>query len=75
MKWWQLRKRDADLERELRADLELEEQEQREKGLSPDEARREARRAFGNTTLITKNDTHSANVSHRHGPRSITRGA
>jgi predicted permease len=59
MKWWQLRKRDADLERELRADLELEEQEQREKGLSPDEARREARRAFGNTTLI-KEQTHEA---------------
>ena len=59
MKWWQLRKRDADLERELRADLELEEEEQREKGLSPDEARREARRAFGNTTLI-KEQTHEA---------------
>src|SRR4051812_28323272 len=25
MRWWQLRKRDADLERELRSDLELEE--------------------------------------------------
>jgi predicted permease len=59
MKWWQLRKRDADLERELRADLELEEEERREKGLSPDEARREARRAFGNTTLI-KEQTHEA---------------
>jgi hypothetical protein len=57
MKWWQLRKRDADLERELRADLELEEEERREEGLSPDEARREARRAFGNTTLI-KEQTH-----------------
>jgi predicted permease len=59
MRWWQLRKRDADLERELRADLELEEEEGREKGLSPDEARREARRAFGNTTLI-KEQTHEA---------------
>jgi predicted permease len=59
MKWWQLRKRDADLERELRADLELEEEERREQGLSPDEARREARRAFGNTTLI-KEQTHEA---------------
>jgi predicted permease len=59
MKWWQLRKRDADLERELRADLELEEEEGREKGLSPEEARREARRAFGNTTLI-KEQTHEA---------------
>jgi hypothetical protein len=26
MKWWQLKKRDADLERELRSDLELEEE-------------------------------------------------
>jgi hypothetical protein len=32
MKWWQIRKRNADLERELRADLELEEEEQRERG-------------------------------------------
>jgi hypothetical protein len=31
MRWWQLKKRDADLERELRSDLELEEEEQREK--------------------------------------------
>ena len=28
MRWWQRRKRDADLERELRSDLELEEEEQ-----------------------------------------------
>jgi hypothetical protein len=34
MKWWQIRKRDADLERELRSDLELEEEEQREGGIS-----------------------------------------
>lgn len=52
MKWWQLKKQHADLERELRSDLELEEQEQRENGLPPEEARRAARRAFGNTTLI-----------------------
>jgi predicted permease len=52
MKWWQVRKRDADLERELHADLELEEEEQLERGLSMDEARYAARRAFGNTTLI-----------------------
>ena len=59
MKWWQLKKRDADLERELRSDLELEEEEQRENGLSPEEARYAARRAFGNTTLI-KEQTHEA---------------
>ena len=52
MRWWQIRKRDADLERELKSDLELEEEEQREHGLSPGEARRAALRAFGNPTLI-----------------------
>ena len=52
MKWWQIKKRDADLERELRSDLELEEEEQRESGLPPEEARYAARRAFGNPTLI-----------------------
>ncbi len=59
MKWWQLTKRDADLERELRSDLELEEEEQRERGLSPEEASYAARRAFGNWTLI-KEKTHEA---------------
>jgi putative ABC transport system permease protein len=58
MKWWQqLKKRDTDLEKELRSDLELEEEEQRERGLSPNEARYAARRAFGNTTLI-REQTH-----------------
>jgi predicted permease len=52
MKWWQIRKRNADLEREIRSDLELEEEEQRERGLPPDEARYAARRAFGNIPLI-----------------------
>jgi putative ABC transport system permease protein len=50
--WWQLQKRDADLERELRSDLELEEEEQRESGISEGEARYAALRAFGNPTLI-----------------------
>ena len=59
MKWWQVRKRDADLERELRSDLELEEEEQRDSGASPEEARYAARRAFGNTALI-KEQTHEA---------------
>src|SRR6266436_902844 len=49
---WQSRKRDADLERELRSDLELEEEEQREDGLSPGEARYAALRAFGNPALV-----------------------
>ena len=52
MRWWQIRKRNADLERELQCALELEEEEQRERGLSPEGARFAARRAFGNATLI-----------------------
>ncbi|HET6218833.1 MAG TPA: ABC transporter permease [Acidobacteriaceae bacterium] len=52
MRWWQIKKRDADLERELQSDLELEEEEQRECGLSPEQSRRAALRAFGNPTLI-----------------------
>ena len=52
MRWWKIGKRDADLERELRSDLDLEEEEQRERGLSPEEAHYGAQRAFGNTTLI-----------------------
>jgi predicted permease len=52
MKWWQIRQRDEELERELQSDLELEEEEQRENGLPAEEARYAARRAFGNPTLI-----------------------
>jgi macrolide transport system ATP-binding/permease protein len=57
MRPWQIKKRNADLERELRADLELEEEEQRERGLAPDEARYAALRAFGNPTSI-RQQTH-----------------
>lgn len=56
--WWQIRKRDADLERELQSDLELEEEEQRDRGLSSEEARYAALRAFGNPTLI-REQTHA----------------
>ncbi len=59
MKWWQIRKRDADLQRELQLAIELEEEELRENGLSAEEARYEARRAFGNMTLI-REQTHEA---------------
>lgn len=59
MRWWQIGKRNADLERELRSDLELEQDEQREHGLPPEEARFAARRAFGNTALIRER-THEA---------------
>lgn len=59
MKWWQIRERDSDLERELQSDLELEEEEQREAGLSAEKAGYAARRAFGNATLIRER-THEA---------------
>jgi MacB-like periplasmic core domain len=49
---WRRRNRAEDLERELRGHLELEAEERHEAGLSPDEARFAARRAFGNATLI-----------------------
>jgi predicted permease len=57
MKWWPITKR-RDLERELRSDLALEEEEQRERGLSSEEARYAALRAFGNPTLI-REQTHA----------------
>ena len=52
MRWWHFQKRDADLERELRSDLELEEEEQRERGGFAEEARYAALRAFGNPALL-----------------------
>jgi predicted permease len=59
MRWWQIRKRDEDLERELRSDFELEEEEQQESGLAPEDAHIAAHRAFGNITLIREH-THEA---------------
>jgi putative ABC transport system permease protein len=52
MFWYKRKSREQDLERELRSYLELEAAEQRENGLSADEAGFAARRAFGNTTLV-----------------------
>lgn len=52
MRWWRIGKRRADLDRELQSDLELEQEEQRERGLSEEDARYAARRAFGNATLV-----------------------
>lgn len=53
MRWFRRKDREQDLERELRSDLELEaEEQQQERGLSPEEARYAARRAFGNATLV-----------------------
>jgi putative ABC transport system permease protein len=52
MRWWNRKERERDLERELRADLELEAAEQQENGLSAEEARYAARRALGNAALV-----------------------
>src|SRR5216683_3720980 len=54
MRWFRRRNREKDLERELRSDLESEAAELEESGLSAEEARYAARRAFGNTTLVTE---------------------
>ena len=52
MRWWRRKQREQDLERELYSHLELEAEEQREAGLSPEESNYAAKRAFGNTTLM-----------------------
>jgi predicted permease len=52
MFWHRRKSKEEDLERELRSDLELEAEERRENGLSPEDARFAARRALGNTTLV-----------------------
>jgi hypothetical protein len=49
---WRRIDREHDLEREIRSDLKLESEEQRENGLSPEEAHDAARRPFGNTTFV-----------------------
>jgi predicted permease len=46
------KEQEADLERELRSDLELEAQEQQEAGVPGDEAQYRAIRSLGNTTLV-----------------------
>ena len=55
MKWWFRRSRENDIEREIRAHLELEAEEQREtRGVTEDEARYAARRALGNLTIVVE---------------------
>jgi len=49
---WGRSRRERDLEREIRADMALEEEEQRNAGVPPEEAPYAARRAFGNVALI-----------------------
>jgi len=50
--------RERDIDREIRAHLDLEAEEQREIGMSADDARRAAARAFGNRTLV-REDLHA----------------
>jgi predicted permease len=52
MRWTWRQRRERDLERELRSDLELEAAERQADGLSAEEARYAAQRALGNTTLV-----------------------
>jgi predicted permease len=49
---WRRRQREEHLEREIRSDLELEAAEQEGLGLSAEQAREAAQRAFGNTMLV-----------------------
>lgn len=51
--------REQELDREIRAHLDLEAAEQREAGLDPDEAQHAAHRAFGNTAIV-KEEVRSA---------------
>ncbi len=59
MRWFGRKRREQDLERELQAHLDLEAEERADDGLSPEEARYAARRAFGSTGL-TKEATREA---------------
>jgi len=52
MRWWRPKSREQDLDRELRAHLELEAEEERESGLPADQAQFAAQRHLGNTTLL-----------------------
>ena len=52
MRFWRRKAREHELERELCAHLDLEAEEQREMGLSAEDSRYAARRAFGNPSLI-----------------------
>ena len=52
MRWLGRKQHERDLDREIRADVELEAEEQRAAGLSPEAAHSAALRAFGNTTWV-----------------------
>jgi putative ABC transport system permease protein len=51
MNWWPISGQDADLEREIRSDLELKKEEQHETCMSPEGAPYAARRTLGKTPL------------------------
>ncbi|MGH9660683.1 MAG: ABC transporter permease, partial [Bryobacteraceae bacterium] len=55
MRWRRRKSREQDLDRELRAHLELEAEEQQDSGLTPEQAGYAARRVFGNLT-VTKEE-------------------
>ena len=55
---WQRPDREKELDRELESHLDLEAEEQLESGLSPQEARCAAQRAFGNSSLV-REDLHA----------------
>ena len=52
MKWWRRQKQERDLDRELRAHLDLEAEERRDSGFRPDDARYAAQRNLGNTLQL-----------------------
>ncbi|MGH9622301.1 MAG: ADOP family duplicated permease [Bryobacteraceae bacterium] len=52
MFWKRRKSRNADLDRELRSHLDLEAQEQQDRGLSREDARYAAKRALGNQALV-----------------------
>jgi len=52
MRCWRRKTREHDLDRELRSHLDLETEEQRELGLSSEDARYAAQRGFGNMALV-----------------------
>jgi predicted permease len=52
MRWFRRKNREQDLDREIRADLELETEELRERGLLSEEAHYAACRALGNATFL-----------------------
>jgi predicted permease len=50
--WWNWRKRDAELEKEMQHHLRMAEEDRVERGASPEDARAAARREFGNAGLV-----------------------